>query len=249
MSMTMTARMVSLMILIATMSFAAVAGAQDEPSGTDENGPPDYPPPESQQPPPAQGQTGPALAAPPAAEPLTDIVVGTPGQLVVSDDMQLALLRQTRSQPGGQSLETTAIQLRPAVDIFVAPNLSIGGQVRIEHYSADTGNGSSSTVTNLGLLPRIGYNVALSPSSSIWPRVALGYVHSSTDSYNGQVTSSNYTVTLEVFVPLVFQPVPHFFLGGGPLVSTDLVSKLDGNDGVKTTNIGLQSTIGGYFNL
>jgi hypothetical protein len=237
--------MVSLMILTAMMSFATVAGAQDEPPGTDETGPPDYPPPDYQQPPP-QGATGPAPAAPPAAPPPTDIGLGTAGQLVVSDDVQIALLRQTQSQ-AGQSRDITQIQLQPALDYFVSPNLSIGGQVRIMFSSIDNGGGSSSDVTTLGLLPRIGYNVALSPTSSIWPRVALGYVHASTDAYNGAVTSSSYTVSLEVFVPLVFQPVPHFFLGGGPLVSTDLVSKLDSNDGVKTTNIGLQSTIGGYF--
>ena len=243
----MKARMVSLMILTATMSFAAVAGAQDEP-GTDETGPPDYPPPDYQQPPPPPNATGPAPAAPPAAPPPTDIGLGTVGQLVISDDMQIALLRQSQSIQG-QSRDITQIQLQPALDYFVSPNLSIGGQIRIAHASIDNGNSSTNTSTTLGVLPRIGYNVALSPTSSIWPRVALGYVHTNGDSYGGQITSSSYTVSLEVFVPLVFQPVPHFFLGGGPLVSTDLISKTDSNDGVKTTNIGLQSTIGGYFSL
>jgi hypothetical protein len=246
----MKARMVSLMILTATMSLPAGAGAQDEPPpGTEESGPPDYPPPDYQQPP-APGQTGPAPAAPAAAAAAspTDVGLGTVGQFVVSDDVQVTLLRQSLSQ-GGQTRDVTGIQLQPAFDYFVSPNLSIGGQVRILYASVDNGAGSTDDTTTLGLLPRIGYNVALSPGASIWPRVALGYVHTSGSSFNGQVTSSSYTVSLEVFVPLIFQPVPHFFLGGGPLVSTDLVSKLDSNDGVKTTNIGLQSTIGGYFGL
>ena len=162
--------------------------------------------------------------------------------------MQLALMRQSQSVQG-QSLDSTRIQLQPAIDYFVSPNLSIGGQVRIGRESRDNGSGSTNDVTTLGLLPRIGYNVALSPTSSIWPRLALGYVHTSTDMYGGQITASGYIVSVEVFVPLIFQPVPHFFLGGGPLVSTDLVSKIEGVDAVKTTNIGLQSTIGGYFSL
>jgi hypothetical protein len=244
----MKARMFSLMILTATMAFAAVAGAQEEPPGTDETGPPDYPPPDyQQQPPPAGNPSGAAPAAPPAAVPPTDIGMGTVGQLAISDDMQIAFLRQSQSQ-GGQG-DVTQFQLQPALDYFVSPNLSIGGQVRIVHQSKDTGAGTSNTVTTLGLLPRIGYNVALSPTSSIWPRLALGYVHTSTDSYGGQITSSGYVVSVEVFVPLVFQPVPHFFLGGGPLVTTDVISKIEGVDAVKTTNIGLQSTIGGYFSL
>jgi hypothetical protein len=246
--MKVTARMLSLLILTATMSFASVAGAQEEP-GTDDTGPPDYPSPDSQ-PPPAntqtQTQTEAAPGAPPAAAPPTEVGLGTVGQLVVSDDMQIALMRQSLSQ-AGQSRDITSIQLQPAVDYFVSPNLSIGGQVRILFASADNGGGTSNDVTTLGLLPRIGYNVALSPAASIWPRVALGYVHTSTDNFGG--TSSAYTVSLEVFVPLVFQPVPHFFLGGGPLVTTDLISKLDSNDGIKTTSIGLQSTIGGYFGM
>jgi hypothetical protein len=239
--------MFSLMILTATMSFAAVAGAQEEPPGTDEAGPPDYPPPDYS-PPPPQTSPGAAPAPPPAAAPPTDIGMGTVGQFAVSDDMQIALVRQTQSLQG-QSAETTRIQLQPAIDYFVSPNVSIGGQVRIAFESKDNGGGTTNDVTTLGLLPRIGYNVALSPTSSIWPRAALGYVHTSSDSYNGQVTASGYIVSLEVFVPLVFQPVPHFFLGGGPFVTTDLISKLEGTDSVKTTNIGLQSTIGGYFGL
>lgn len=246
----MKARMVSLLILTATMSFATVAGAQDEPGVTDEAGPPDYPPPDSQQPA-APNQTGPATAAPaaaPAAASPTDNGLGTVGQIVISDDLQIALVRESRSSPG-QTIETTRVELQPAVDYFVAANLSIGGQLRISHESVDNGGGTTNDLTTIGLLPRIAYNVALSPTSSIWPRVALGYVHTSLDSYGGQVTQSGYTVSLEIFVPLVFQPVPHFFLGGGPLVSTDLVAKVEDQDAAKTTNIGLMSTIGGYFNL
>ena len=247
----MKARTVSLLILTATMSFAAVAGAQDEPGVTDETGPPDYPPPDSPQPP-APNQTGPATAAP-AAPPAaaaspTDNGLGTVGQFVISDDLQIALIRESRSTPG-QTIETTRVELQPAVDYFVAANLSIGGQLRISYTSVPNNSGTSNDTTTIGLLPRIAYNVALSPTSSIWPRVALGYVHTSMDSYGGAVTSSGYIVSLEIFVPLVFQPVPHFFLGGGPLVSTDLVSKFEDMDAAKTTNIGLMSTIGGYFSL
>jgi hypothetical protein len=245
----MKARTFSLMILTATMSFAAVAGAQDEPPGTDEGGPPDYPPPDYPAPAPqTPAGTAPPATAPAAAAPAADIGLGTPGQFAVSDDMQIALIRQSQSLQG-QSIDTTRIQLQPAIDYFVSPNVSIGGQVRIAYESRDTGGGSTNTMTTLGLLPRVGYNVALSPTSSIWPRASLGYVHTSTDSFNGQVTASGYTVSLEVFVPLLFQPVPYFFVGGGPLVTTDLISKLEGADAVKTTNIGLQSTIGGYFGL
>jgi hypothetical protein len=239
----MKARRLSFVILTATMSFAAVAGAQaqdEEPAPTDESGRPDAPPPG---PPQAELAPGaPQAALPP---PAADIGFGTPGQFVVSDDMQMALLRR-RQTIMGMTTDMTSVQLRPALDYFVARNLSIGGQLRIGYASGD--NGVGTTITTLGLVPRIGYNLALSPTSSIWPRVGLGYPHTSYDNgASGAYNFSSYTVTLDVFVPPLFQPVPHFFLGGGPFLTTDLVSKLQGMDTTKTTDIGLMSTIGGYF--
>jgi hypothetical protein len=237
----MKGRRLSFVILTATMSFAAVAGAQpqaEEPAATDESGPPADPP---HGPPQAELAPGAAALPPPAA----DIGFGTPGQFVVSDDVQMALLRRSQTLMG-MTTDTTSVQLRPALDYFVARNLSIGGQLRIEYASGD--NGVGTTITTLGLVPRIGYNVALSPTSSIWPRVGLGYIRTSYDNGgSGANNFSSYTVTLDVFVPLLFQPVPHFFLGGGPFLATDLVSKLEGADTTKTTDIGLMSTIGGYF--
>ena len=239
----MKARRLSFVILTVTMSFAAVAWAQpqdEEPAATDESGPPDYPPPG-----PPQTELAPGAAQAPLPPPAADIGFGTPGQIVVSDDMQMALRRRSQSLMG-TTIDTTSVQLRPALDYVVARNISIGGQLRIEYASGD--NGVDTTITTIGLVPRIGYNVALSPTSSIWPRVGLGYIHTSYDNGgSGGNNFSSYTVTLDVFVPLLFQPVPHFFLGGGPFVATDLVSKLEGMDTTKTTDIGLMSTIGGYF--
>jgi hypothetical protein len=239
----MKARSLSFVILTATMSFAAVAGAQpqdEEPAATDESGPPDQPPPD-----PPQTEFAPAASQAPLPPPASDIGFGTPGQLVVSDDMQMVLIRR-RQTIGGMATDTTSIQLRPALDYFVARNISIGGQLRFEYAAGD--NGVNTTITTIGLVPRIGYNLALSPTSSIGPRVGLGYIHTGYDNGgSGAYNFSSYTVTLDVFVPLLFQPVPHFFLGGGPFLATDLVSKLEGMDTTKTTEIGLMSTIGGYF--
>jgi hypothetical protein len=237
----MKARRLSFVILTAMMSFAAVAGAQpqdEEPAATEESRPPDYPPPG-----PPQAEFAPGASQAPPPPPAADIGFGTPGQIVVTDDMQMALRRRSQSL---MTIDTTSVQLRPALDYFVARNLSIGGQLRIEYASGN--NGVDTTMTTIGLVPRIGYDVALSPTSSIWPRVGLGYIHTSYDNGgSGAYNFSSYTVTLDVFVPLLFQPVPHFFLGGGPFLATDLVSKLQGADTNKTTDIGLMSTIGGYF--
>ena len=212
-----------LSVLALTMSFAGIATAQEPP-------PPGYAPPPGNAPP------------PPAA---AGTAFGNVGQLVISDDLRAGLLYTTLSEG---DFSASALQLQPAVDYFVIPTLSIGGQLSILYNTADDGAGSSANRTVVGILPRVGYNIALSPLASIWPRVALGYLHTSESSdVSGAPSTSGYSIVLEAFVPFLFHPVPHFFVGGGPIVSTELVSKIEDVEFPKATNIGLVSTIGGYF--
>src|SRR3954463_5520378 len=150
----MKARRLSFVILAATMSFAAVAGAQpqdEEPAATDESRPPDYP-----RPGPPQAELAPGAPQAPLPPPAADIGFGTPGQIVVSDDMQMALIRRHQTLMG-MTVDRTSVQLRPALDYFVARNISIGGQLRIEYASGD--NGVDTTTTTIGVVPRIGYDV------------------------------------------------------------------------------------------
>jgi hypothetical protein len=207
-----------LSVLALTMSFAGIAAAQE-------------PPPAGFAPPPPPAGAGPAF--------------GNPGQLVISDDLRAGLLYSSLSE-GDASV--TDLQLQPAVDYFVIPNLSVGGQLAIRYTTQDDGAGGSLDTTSVGILPRVGYNIPLGPSASIWPRVALGYVHASASTgVAGAPSVSGYSIVMEAFVPFLFHPVPHFFIGGGPILSTELAAKVEDADVPKTTNIGLVSTIGGYF--
>jgi hypothetical protein len=184
------------------------------------------------------------VAGVPAAAPAAGAGLGELGQIAISDDLQVSAIRDSLSMTGRTTTSRTTVRLEPALDFFVAPNVSVGGQLRIGFDSIDPGGGGSSTdTTEIGLLPRVGYVVAFSPNTYIWPRAGLGYVHLSTS--QGQQSVGQYRVPLEVFVPVIFQPVPHFFIGGGIRVSTDLVSKVESMEGYKATEIGLLSTIGG----
>jgi hypothetical protein len=244
----MNARGCALALLMSTMSFAAVAAAQepgppvesDAPEVIDEPPPGDEPPPANEPPP----ETAPAAPPPAAVVPAADAGFGAAGQITVSDDLQLMATQLTYDFQG-QNVKTTQIQLRPAVDFFAMPNLSFGGQVVIAYTSFGSSNFGSSDQIELGLFGRVGYSFAMSPTTSIWPRVALGYRH-----IGGSLsTLPNVTnvVPLEVYVPFVFQLAPHFFIGGGPIVATDLIARGDGGDAPRTTTIGIQSTLGGYF--
>jgi len=233
-----------------TTLLAATAFAQEP-----QDYPQDYPPPGSQPPQgapppsvaPAPGEAPPPGYAPPpenAPPPVAATLAGGFGavtQIAISDDLQLVAKRHSESL-AGSSMSLTSVTLAPAIDYFVASSFSVGGQLLIGFLSDDARD-----VTTIGLSPRIGYNIPIGPTASIWPRAGVAYVHASDSPAGGGTGIGGYKVTLRAFVPVIFQPAPHFFIGGGPFLNTDLVSQRNMTDDYKTSEFGLQSTIGGYF--
>lgn len=217
---------------------AGVARAQ-EPEATDEAEAPagEAMPPVEVPPPAATPEVAPASAPPVAADSWA-----APHVIAISDDLRLSATRLTGS---GLDSSFTQIQLAPAFDFFAIQNLSIGGQLAITYMTEEQG-GSSTTTIQLGVFARVGYNVPIGATTSLWPRIGFGFQHS-----GGQLGgSSDRTATkvpLQVFIPFVFQPATHFFFGIGPILVTDLVAKENGENDTKMTTIGVQSTLGGYF--
>ncbi len=238
----MKAKGLSVGIVIATLSCAAVAVAQDPDPADESDAAPagEEPAPESGSPPGDAPPVGaaPAPPAPAAAPPDADTTLGAVGQIAISNDLEMAATRVSRE---GESASTTEIALRPALDFFPIPNLSIGGQLIIGYRSIDDVGGSVSS-SELGLLVRVGYTVSISDTVSIWPRLSIGYDHN-----GGDQTGSLDSVPLEIFVPIVVQPASHFFIGGGPVFETTLLAEQGNFDVPRTTTIGLRATLGGYF--
>jgi hypothetical protein len=228
--------------------FTGVAVAQEPPEG---EAPPqgDYPPPGEAPPPTYAPQPGyppppPPENQPPPPPPPSEAHFGAAGQIALSDDLQIVISRQSQSstQNFGSSSSSSSYQLQPALDYFVAPSFSIGAELSLTYFS---GSGSSSTL--ISLTPRVGYDFSLSSIVSIWPKVGLGYLHTSSNFTGGGSDQTSYAVIFDVFVPVVFHPAPHFFLGGGPYLKTYLVSKVESIDAPKVTDSGLMSVLGGYF--
>lgn len=225
--------------------FAGSAIAQEPPAEGEAPPQGEYPPPGEQPPPTYAPQPGypppqPPENAPPP--PSTEVRFGAVGQIAISDDLRLVIARtsQSGSNTGFSNSSTTSYQLAPALDYFVAPSLSIGASLALTYFSS-----GGSNQTGIGLTPRLGYNFSLSSVVSIWPRVGVGYLHTS-NNFSGS-DSTSYAVVFNVFVPVVFHPAPHFFIGGGPYLSTYLVSKQNSMDAPKLTENGLMSMLGGYF--
>jgi len=182
---------------------------------------------------------------------------GNAGQLAFSQDMNFALGGQSTSIPNntGDNPSEWGVTLRPSVDYFVIQGLSVGGFLEYAHASVSipnslgTGGGSGSTTTTtdtFGIGARVGYNIPIADSFSIWPLLGLGFT---TSSQTGDVGSNAFT--LSIFAPFLWHPVTHFFMGIGPQLSTDLAAQQSANGqsaaGNKVTTYGLQFVIGGWF--
>lgn len=183
---------------------------------------------------------GPALPRVQADSPAG--VFGGKGQLAISSDAGLSISNTSVSGIDGSS---TQLIMRPAVDYFVIDYLSIGGFLGINYNSSP---GGSSTAWSLG--PRIGYNIPLSNRFSLWPKVGFSLATTSqkqdaVNLPNGLVSPAQTTTStssqLNLFMPLMFHVVQHFFIGFGPAFDLDL------SGDTKATTIAGRLTIGGWL--
>lgn len=194
----------------------------------------------------AEQTEGGAFEGEPTAPAIPAVDPGTPAgrfgaarQLAISSDAGL-FIENTSQSGDDDSGSTTNLQLRPAFDYFVIDHLSIGGFVALDYSKVPAGDS-----TTWGIGPRIGYDIPLSDRFSIWPKVGFSFASTSTSTevdsplVDGDATSSN--VALNLFAPVMFHPVEHFFLGFGPALDTDL------SGDVKTTTIAGRLSIGGWL--
>lgn len=167
---------------------------------------------------------------------------GEKKQLAISSDAALSISNTSLSGVDGSS---TQITLAPAVDYFVIQNLSVGGALSFNYQTSGSGHS-----TTFGVGPRVGYNVPLSDLLSLWPKAGVSIAHSSVSTDVPAVppsvpattrSVSNTAVALNLFVPVMLHPAPHFFVGFGPFLDTDL----SGDN--KATTFGGKLTLGGWL--
>lgn len=137
---------------------------------------------------------------------------------------------------------TTTLTLRPAFDWFFTDSISLGGFFGVDYTS---GAGGSTSVLSVG--PRLGYNLPIGERLSVWPKVGLSIANTtiSQDDVNGisvdDDEESNTSAQLNLFVPVMFHPVQHFFLGLGPALDVDMSGEQ------KATTVAVRLTIGGWI--
>ena len=191
---------------------------------------------------------------------------GGRGQLVISDDQSLGQVgiagTVSPSVPG--STHTASFQfatlsdnggsgtefgVAPAVDYFVIDGLTLGAGLIFAVINPAHGNDpQGETITVFGIAPRVGYNIPITDTISFWPKVFFAY--ESTSVSNNLPGGFNSTA-LGVFAPFMFHLAPHFFLGIGPNLLTQLSNnETQGNASAsfpKVTQLGIDATLGGWL--
>jgi hypothetical protein len=222
----------SLSSKIQSLVFAAVMTASSAALAQD-------PPQDPMQPPPVA----------PSMQTAGGVGMGRQGQIVLAADMPFLttaplfkIVRTSVSMGGGSS---TDIVIAPSGDYFIAPNISVGALVGFSNGPVLGGDG-----TTFGVMPRAGYSLALTDVLSIWPRLGIGYFHTSY-SFTGGGSGSGYVIPLLIEAPILWHPANHFFIGAGPMLSLELANSGESGgmsvDLAKTTNLGVTTMIGGYF--
>jgi hypothetical protein len=145
---------------------------------------------------------------------------GAAGQFAISGELELSMVKQR----GG----STTLNIQPALDYFIATNISVGGVVGLAVTSGSPG------ANRVLIGARAGYNLAIADRITFWPTAGLFFTHSSAGTVSGSST------LLRIFAPFLFHPVQHLFVGFGPFVELGL----SGGGGDR---FGLQSVVGGWI--
>jgi len=126
-----------------------------------------------------------------------------------------------------------SLALSPELQYFVLPNFAVGIGLLYTHASIinqpsfDTYGGSAS----------IGYNLRLASNVSVFPQIGFSALHSTSSAGGAQVFLGS-----GLFIPVLFHPVPHFFLGIGPAIGTAGIGDL-----FRDQSVVVQTVIGGWL--
>ena len=165
-------------------------------------------------------------------------VFGSPGRVMVSGSLSL----QNVSSDAAGASAVTALDLSPALQLFIARNVALGFQVDFLLASG------ASTFTSIGFLPSIGYNFDLAPGISFLPQLRPGLSVTSVSGATPAAASTTVTrFSLGVSAPFIFRPAGAFFIGFGPQFQQDVLAGANQGQASRQTVFGLQTQVGGWF--
>ncbi len=175
---------------------------------------------------------------------------GDVGRTVLTNELDLGA---SYTSYAGTGSSTASYDVLFGLDHFASEHLSIGFAAGggFGHTKGLQPDGSSvdAAVSSLLLSARVGVDVPLIGSLSLWPRLGLtlGATHYTETSGDKINESTRSTTTLSVTAPLLVHPAPHFFFGVGPSFTHDLSGKTDRGSELRATSFGLGGILGGWL--
>jgi hypothetical protein len=203
---------------------------------------------------------GAATLSPPGhvAEPSDDVPprFGTRGQFVLSGTSAIGA---SHYEYDNSEATGSLFEFSPGADYFVARNVSIGIDADASYFYSQgytiDGTLNQSRTTRFALAPRVGLNLPMGRMLSLYPRFTLGYESISaleTGPFGSgaglTARTSESGAFVEIFVPLLFHPIPRFYFGFGPDFFHHFGEVTGGpTSGGQATTVGVSFVVGAYW--
>jgi len=204
----------------------------------------------------------PAFASPHFVGAGLDKVFGDAGGIVIRGAFDVGAFYANFQPPGvaAEAYSQTTLKVAPALDFFLSKNLALGGTVELGYatgrFAADPATGLPAGTlireshVDFAVGPEVGYNFAARRHASVFPTVGAVYRITSLTRQSpagGDFTNSGFTISLVGSIPILYHLAQHFFIGFGPTVSIDIVSRFEGRDQTVARRLGLDFQIGGWL--
>src|SRR3954462_6517423 len=136
------------------------------------------------------------------------------------------------------SSDVNSLTIAPGAFWFPRDRVGLGLSLSIDYFSRSLPPNviGTTSVAQFGLQPMAGVAAPLAERWSLFPQVGLGFrvARAESNGFPGG-TSAQAIGVATVFVPVVFAPVPHIFLGAGPSFDVVFGPSTDAAYGVTST--------------
>jgi hypothetical protein len=167
-------------------------------------------------------------STPPSEAPSQDAVphFGDQGEVVVTNSLVASINSLHYAGTDSSSLN---VGFGGAVDWFMFHEVSLGVACNLSYAGASgidgtTGRQTVYTTGKTTVAPRLGLNLPIGRSISVYPVLELGFGSVNYDETESGLENKGTStlVALSLFAPVLVHPAPHVFVGFGPSVYTEL---------------------------
>jgi hypothetical protein len=171
--------------------------------------------------------------------------LGDAHQVVIDQSFAASAAHYSWRGDGNELMSANDLRLAPSLTYFPISGLSVGLRASVG-YGTSTSFGQTRRTLDLGVTPSVGYVAPLSDHFYLWPK--LGVTFERLHLFGSNLLDpfqSEKSIKPQVEALVAWSPAEHFFVAAGPLASISYNS--NGASHYSMANLGIATTIGGYF--